>query len=304
MAGMSGWAILAMILTAAAVLLAVRGPTGRLDAVRGRNRDGGAFGRADRGRTDPALPGHGVAGPDQRVDVDQGAGEGSVRGRPGRWSTWVGRLLAGRPGAVPLRSRVLAGAAVLAAVALLTLRRLPDLGPAVVLPAVVAGAAVTVGAGWLETGAARRRRSRLIKDLPQALSLLGATVGAGLPLRTATRAVAAASAGPVAEDLGRVLAAIDLGRPEGEAWRGLRTDPVWAPVATEVARSVESGTRLAEDLLRHAEQARERRRAAIEVIARGVGVRSVLPLMACFVPAFLLIGIVPTIASALLRILS
>ena len=32
-----------------------------------------------------------------------------------------------------------------------------------------------------------------------------------------------------------------------------------------------------------------------------VGVRSVLPLMTCFLPAFLLLGVVPTVASAVLH---
>jgi pilus assembly protein TadC len=51
----------------------------------------------------------------------------------------------------------------------------------------------------------------------------------------------------------------------------------------------------------HAAAARERRRAALQQAARAVGVRSVLPLTTCFLPAFLLLGIVPTVASAVLH---
>jgi hypothetical protein len=57
-------------------------------------------------------------------------------------------------------------------------------------------------------------------------------------------------------------------------------------------------------LRHHAVQARARREAALQVVARSVGVRSVLPLMTCFIPAFLLLGVVPTVASALARALS
>ena len=62
---------------------------------------------------------------------------------------------------------------------------------------------------------------------------------------------------------------------------------------------MESGTRLTECLRQHADSARENRRAALQVRARSVGVRSVLPLMVCFIPSFLLLGVVPTVASAL-----
>ncbi|WP_152361176.1 type II secretion system F family protein [Microlunatus speluncae] len=212
------------------------------------------------------------------------------------------RLLVGRRGAPPLRLRAAAGAGLGLAVIMVGQGQVAELGALLLVPAVAVGFGVVVLTGWVETGAGRRRRHQLIMELPQALSLLGAAVGAGLPLRTATRHVAAGQSGPVADDLGRVLAEIELGRPEGEAWRDLRQDPVWAPIAVDLARSVESGTRLAEGLSRHAELARRRRQASIEVVARGVGVRSVLPLMACFVPAFILIGIVPTIASALLKV--
>ena len=214
----------------------------------------------------------------------------------------VRRALAGRSGAPPLRLRATVGVGIGLAVIMVGQAQLPDLGLILVVPAALVGLGLVIFTGWVETGASRRRRHRLIMDLPQALSLLGSAVGAGLPLRTATRQVAEGYSGPVADDLDRVLAEIELGRPEGEAWRDLRQDPIWAPIAVDLARSVESGTRLAEGLRRHSDLARRRRQAAIEIVARGVGVRSVLPLMACFVPAFILIGIVPTVASALLKV--
>jgi pilus assembly protein TadC len=211
------------------------------------------------------------------------------------------RALAGRSGAPSLRLRGIVGAGIGLAVIMVGQSQASELGLVLLIPAAAVGLGVVVLTGWVETGASRRRRHLLIMELPQALSLLGSAVGAGLPLRTATRQVADGYSGPVADDLDRVLAEIDLGRPEGEAWRDLRQDPIWAPIAVDLARSVESGTRLAEGLRRHADLARRRRQAAIEIVARGVGVRSVLPLMACFVPAFILIGIVPTVASALLK---
>lgn len=162
----------------------------------------------------------------------------------------------------------------------------------------------TVVLGRLEPGASRRRQQRLIGDLPQALELLSACLAAGMPPRQATSAVASSFDGPVAEDLGQVMSLVNLGVSDAEAWRVLRSHPQWGAAAIDLARSVESGTMMVEALVHHARQARNDRRAALEVRAKAVGVRSVLPLMTCFLPAFMLIGVVPTVASAVMTALS
>lgn len=61
---------------------------------------------------------------------------------------------------------------------------------------------------------------------------------------------------------------------------------------------------LLDALNHHARAARQRRQAAWQVAARAVGVRSVLPLMTCFLPAFLLLGVVPSVVSAIANALS
>lgn len=211
----------------------------------------------------------------------------------------VHRLLAGRPDARPLGGRLLlggvAGAAVCLAVAVV------DGGPGrtawAALP--VLGLAIALMVGWMEPAASRRRHQVLVLQAPQALELLAACLGAGLPVRTACAAVTAAFDGPVAEDLGRVLAVTALGVSDADAWRALADHTQLGGAAGDLARSVESGTMLVEGLRRHAEVARERRRAALQVRARAVGVSSVMPLMTCFIPSFLLLGVVPTIVSAL-----
>lgn len=211
----------------------------------------------------------------------------------------VARLVTGRPDARPVGRRLLlggvAGAAVCLAVAVL------DGGPGwwagAGWPLLTLSIAIAIG--WTEPAATRRRQQVLILQAPQALELLAACLGAGMPVRTACAAVTAAFDGPVAEDLGRVLAVTALGVSDADAWRALSDHPQLGGAAGDLARSVESGTRLVEGLQQHAEVARERRRAALQVRARAVGVRSVMPLMICFIPSFLLLGVVPTIVSAL-----
>lgn len=208
--------------------------------------------------------------------------------------------LAARPDAAPLRQRLLVSTAGAFAVCVF----LRSLGGAfdwlvwMALPLLI-GASV-VALGRLEPARSRARHQRLVLDLPQALELMSACLAAGMPRRRATAAVAAAyHDGPVSEDLGKVLTLVELGRSDADAWRGLREHPLWGGAALDLARSVENGTMMVDVLLHHAQAARARRRAALEVRAKSAGVRSVLPLMACFLPAFLLLGVIPTVASAL-----
>ncbi len=175
------------------------------------------------------------------------------------------------------------------------------------VPAVAGGLVVTlagaVALGWLEPAATRVARHRRIADTPQALDLLASCLAAGLPVRSALRAVVEVIDGPLADDLGQVLRLTDLGRDDVSAWRSLAQHEQLGAAALDLARSVETGALLVESLLVHAEVAREERHGQVEEAARRVGVRSVLPLMVCFIPAFLLLGIVPTVASAVLNAL-
>ena len=215
---------------------------------------------------------------------------------PGGW-------LRGRDDAVPLGRRFVLGVALGAVGALL--------GARTGVPAWLAWSGAPVGAlavvvllGRVEPVAARRRRQVLVLQTPQALELMASCLAAGLPVRSACARVVDAFDGPVAEDLGRVRALTELGVADADAWLQLADHPQLGPAAADLARSVESGTLLVATLRHHAVQARERRQAALQVVARSVGVRSVLPLMTCFIPAFLLLGVVPTVASALARALT
>jgi pilus assembly protein TadC len=222
--------------------------------------------------------------------------------RAGRGPRRVWQLPPARPDAAPLRRRVLvaSGAALASGLALGGLGAPELLGWAVTPFLALTGVVVL---GRLEPSVARERRTRLIIDLPQALELLSACLAAGMPLRQATRAVAAAFDGPVSDDLGQLLVLVDLGTSDADAWRSLRGNPQWGAAAGDLARSVESGTMMVEVLMHHARASRDLRRAALEVKAKAVGVRSVLPLMTCFLPAFLLVGVVPTVASAVINAL-
>ena len=213
----------------------------------------------------------------------------------------VAELLQGRAGSLPLRRRVGLGAVAATALCLVLARMAgpPEAWLWLCWPVLLTG--VVLALGWLEPSAARVRQQRLVLEAPQALELLAACLAVGTPTRHACAAVVATFDGPVAEDLQQVLAAVELGVPDSQAWLALADHGQLGPAAVDLARSVESGTRMVAALRAHAETARERRRAALQQAARGVGVRSVLPMMTCFIPAFLLLGVVPTVVSAVVQ---
>lgn len=153
--------------------------------------------------------------------------------------------------------------------------------------------------GWLEGQPERRRQHRLVAQLPECLDLLSAALRAGVPLRAAATQVAGLVPEPSAAVLRGVLGHLQIGRSDAQAWATLRTHSVWGPAARDLARSADSGAGMAEALQAHAAEARTRRQASRELAARTVGVRSILPLVSCFLPAFILVGVLPIIAATI-----
>ena len=213
------------------------------------------------------------------------------------------RLIQGRADAPPLLRRVLLSLACALGLALAGAGIDGYLGRVIWFALPVVAATGVLVLGWIEPRSARTRRQQLIMEVPQALELMAACLGAGLPARTACAAVVRTFEGAVADDLGQVLALQQLGVPDAAAWRTLHDHPQLGLAAADLARSVESGTSMVEGLRHQAAAAREARRSVLQVRARTVGVRSVLPLMMCFIPSFLLLGIVPAVVSAVFHAL-
>lgn len=151
--------------------------------------------------------------------------------------------------------------------------------------------------GRLESRAARQRREALERQAPLLADLLGATLAAGAPMRAALDAAGAAVGEPSRSGVRPVVAAMDLGAEPAVAWLAAVEVTALRPVVDAVVRSSESGAPLTTVLSRIAGDMRRERQTAVEVAARSAGVRAVAPLAACFLPAFLLVGVVPVVAS-------
>ncbi|MET7752508.1 type II secretion system F family protein [Micromonospora sp. NPDC005367] len=151
----------------------------------------------------------------------------------------------------------------------------------------------------IEPPAARDRRLREAADLPLAADLLAAAMRAGAPVDRSVLAVAEALDGPLAVRLGRVGRTLLLGGGPEEAWSALHGVPGAERVAAAAYRSSNSGAALAGALTRLADDLRADRATAAEASARRAGVLIVLPLGLCFLPAFILAGLVPVIVAVL-----
>jgi pilus assembly protein TadC len=152
--------------------------------------------------------------------------------------------------------------------------------------------------GRLEPRSVRQDRERLVHELPLLLDLLAACLAGGASLAAAATAVAAALPGPCGCRLASVVDALAVGCAPGEAWLELGgssgDDPLAGP-ARLLARAAEGGTPVAGAVQRLAADARAASAAAASQAARRVGVLAVAPLGLCFLPAFVLLGVVPVV---------
>ncbi|MCA2214568.1 type II secretion system F family protein [Jidongwangia harbinensis] len=169
--------------------------------------------------------------------------------------------------------------------------------------AVPVGVAVGVGVHRFlrgrEPAAVRRARQRAVDDLPLCADLLAAALTAGAPVDRAAAAVADALGGPLGERLARTSRSLRLGAGPPEAWAHLSDVAGAERVAAAAARSSASGGALAGALTRLADDLRADRGVAAEAAARRAGVLIVLPLGLCFLPAFVLAGLVPVVVAVL-----
>jgi pilus assembly protein TadC len=153
----------------------------------------------------------------------------------------------------------------------------------------------------------RRRRARRHADrqvasgLADALDLAVVAAGAGLTVPMVVAELARASPYVLADAFRRADADIRCGARVADTLAsvaGQLGDPV-RPFVAALAASARDGVPLVEPLQRLADRAHDARRRAGEHAARRLSVQLLFPLVTCILPAFVLLGIVPVLASSL-----
>jgi len=149
---------------------------------------------------------------------------------------------------------------------------------------------------------ARRRVEAANRELPQLLDLLAAASSAGLSGQLALRNAVSATEGPLADELGTALRAVDLGARWRDELRAV-ADRIGLPdlrrAVAALTRSGSLGTSLAESMTQLAAEVREERRAALSERARKAPVKMLFPLVFLVLPAFLLLTVVPVLLTTL-----
>lgn len=144
-----------------------------------------------------------------------------------------------------------------------------------------------------ESAADRRRSQELRLQLPGALDLVSAALAAGRPPASALAVVAAAIDAPLSDEMARIAHRLGVA---GDARSALVDVPESLNVLAHAFRRAEdSGAPIADVVGAAADDARRESAAQRREFARRVGVRTAAPLGLCFLPAFLLVGIVPTV---------
>lgn len=172
-------------------------------------------------------------------------------------------------------------------------------GPVGWVAAVLTGGVLWRVLGRVESPQAVRRRRGLEQDLPVAVDLLVGAFRTGAAPAPALALVAAALPGAVADELSAPCRRLALGAEPGQVWRELGEHPQLGPLGRALARAHESGASVVGAGERLADELRQRAHAEVEARARSVSTKAAAPLGICFLPAFVLLGIVPVVAGLL-----
>lgn len=165
------------------------------------------------------------------------------------------------------------------------------------------GVLLAVGARrWLpgvQPAAGRQREredARLAAQLPLASELLAACLSSSASPAQAASVVAQTVGGPLGARLSAVSAELSLGAPPVLCWGRLGDDcPALVPLARCLVRTSVSGAPPAVPLAGLAVAQRAAAGRAAHEQVRRAGVLATAPLGLCFLPAFVLIGIVPVV---------
>src|SRR5690625_1409807 len=132
-------------------------------------------------------------------------------------------------------------------------------------------------------------------DLAVLLDLLAAALKNGSAIPDALAAVSSAASGQRGAALSRVAAHLTLGATWEGAWAEISKELGLDPLAGALAPAWVSGAPVAA-LLQHAQRRiRQTRAAKDRVAAKQLGVRLILPVTVCFLPAFVAIGLLPVL---------
>lgn len=134
-----------------------------------------------------------------------------------------------------------------------------------------------------------------VDDVPLLLELLGAALDAGLSLSGALELVARVATPTIRVNLARVVAGLQIGASWEHSWAGVRHVEALAELHAALGFAALTGAPAAPLLYAEAAQRRRQAQRGAEKRAAALGVKLVVPLGLCSLPAFLCLGVVPVV---------
>ncbi len=195
--------------------------------------------------------------------------------------------------ATVLISGIMVPASVLALVVLLTGGEIPPV--AALFALAFTGVGVIAPLMWLRRRV-RARKLAIWKSLPDAFDLITVSVEAGLGLDAAMRQVSEKLRGPLAEEIGRTLREVGMGRPRREALEEMAERAGVKELATFVNAIIQAeqlGTSLGRVLRAQGLTLRIHRRQRAEELSRKAPVKLVFPLVFFIMPTFFIVTLGP-----------
>jgi pilus assembly protein TadC len=155
---------------------------------------------------------------------------------------------------------------------------------------------LATGAGIVISGRLPEPQQLADQDVvPAVVELIAGCLAAGLAMPAALEAASVAGDQVTREACLAAAAALRRGAPAAEAWQTWFADPSLEPVARATSRTTQSGAGVADDLRRVAARLRAIRQSRIQQRVQQSSIWIVIPLGLCFMPAFVLVAVVPVI---------
>ncbi|WP_449374428.1 type II secretion system F family protein [Arthrobacter psychrolactophilus] len=134
-----------------------------------------------------------------------------------------------------------------------------------------------------------------VASVPLLLELLGTALDSGLTIQGALRAVAHVATPNLQSQLMRVVAGLDIGASWKDSWEGQTAHADIAQIHDALSFGAITGASSAALLYAEAQRLRKTASRRAEKRAAALGVKLVLPLGLCSLPAFIALGIVPVV---------
>lgn len=139
----------------------------------------------------------------------------------------------------------------------------------------------------------KRAGEGVVRQLPLAADLLTACLAAGAGPRKAAEAVGRSLGGPIGERLSQAAAELRLGGEPAAAWGRMGALPGARGLARALEHAGTTGAPAVEPMSRLAADCRAEQGRQADKRVQHASILATAPLGACFLPAFLLIGVAP-----------